>query len=251
MKKESLEWKVGLFVLISLAGLTLLIVKAGDFYMKPGYSIRIVFNYVQGIDKGAPVKLAGVSVGEITSINAVRSEAGETKVEAIARIQNGVYIENDAEIRINSSGLLGEKYVEILPGTPGSSTISEGSVLVGRPPVGLEKVTESGSRLLDKLQLTADSLNSVITDPEFKSSVKSTFANASNTFGNAETVTKNLMQATDDIRDAAKSARVILARLRDGEGTVGHLLKDDTIAKDLEAFVKEIKEHPWKLLKRD
>ncbi len=251
MKKESLEWRVGLFVFIALAALTLLVVKAGDFYLKPGYSIRIVFNQVQGIDKGAPVKLAGVSVGELTSISAVRNEAGETKVEAIARIDQGIYLEQDAEIRINSSGLLGEKYVEILPGTAGSSTVSEGSVLVGRPPVGLEKVTESGSLLLDKLQLTADSINSVVTDPEFKTSVKSTFGKAANTFGHAEVVAQNLLEVSEDMKDAVRSAKMVLARLRDGEGTVGRLLKDDTIAKDLEAFVKEIKEHPWKLLKRN
>ncbi|OGW80411.1 MAG: hypothetical protein A3C47_05030 [Omnitrophica bacterium RIFCSPHIGHO2_02_FULL_51_18] len=251
MKKESLEWKVGLFVFLALVSLTMLVVRAGDFYLKPGYSIRLVFNHVQGIDKGSPVKLAGVNVGELTSISAVRNEIGETKVETVARIHQGVYIENDAEVRINSTGMLGEKYVEILPGTAGSQTASEGSVLVGMPPVGMEKITESGSRLLDKLQVTADSINSVVTDPEFKSSVKNTFSKASNTFGHAEVVAKNLMEATEDIKDAAKSARIILARLRDGEGTVGRLLKEDVIAKDLEAFVKEIKEHPWKLLKRE
>lgn len=250
MKKESLEWKVGLFVFLALAALTMMVVRAGDFYLKPGYSIRIVFDAVQGLDKGSPVKLAGVNVGELSSISAVRNEAGETKVEAVARIHQGVYLENDAEVRINSTGLLGEKYVEILPGTAGGPTVSEGSVLVGRPPVGLERITESGSILLDKLNLTADSLNAVVQDPEFQASVRNTFSKASNTFGNAEIVTKNMMEATADIRDAASSAKIILARLRDGEGTIGRLLKDDTFAKDLEAFVKEIKEHPWKLLKR-
>ena len=117
--------------------------------------------------------------------------------------------------------------------------------------MGLQKITESGSRLIDKFQLTADSLNKVVSDPEFQSSVKNTFGKAANTFGNAEVMTKNLTEASEDIKDAANSAKIILARLRDGEGTVGRLLKDDTIAKDLEAFVKEIKAHPWKLLKRE
>jgi len=117
--------------------------------------------------------------------------------------------------------------------------------------VGFEKMTESGERVLGKVEKTFDNVNQIVTDPAFKQSVKDTFGKASGTFGNAEIVTKNLMQTTEDLKDAAKSARIVLARLKDGEGTVGHLLKDDTIAKDLEAFVKEIKEHPWKLLKRD
>ena len=251
MKRESLEWKVGLFVFLALAALTFLVVRAGDFYLKPGYVIEIWFDSVQGIDKGSPVKLAGVDVGEIVAIDAVRNNDGQTRVLATARIESNVEIEADAEVRINSAGLLGERYVDILPGRPGSPAIRSGSFLEGQPPVGLQKITESGSRLIDKFQLTADSLNKVVSDPEFQSSVKNTFGKAANTFGNAEVMTKNLTEASEDIKDAANSAKIILARLRDGEGTVGRLLKDDTIAKDLEAFVKEIKAHPWKLLKRE
>jgi hypothetical protein len=59
------------------------------------------------------------------------------------------------------------------------------------------------------------------------------------------------MEMTDDLKDAAKSMRVVFGRLRDGEGTIGRLLKDEKMAKDLEEFVVDIKTHPWKLLKRD
>ena len=251
MKKTSLELKVGIFVFMSLALLFYMTFKAGDFYMKPGYSVRFLFNFVSGIDTNSPVKLAGVTVGEVTAIRVVRDAAGVTQVEVIARINQGAYIEEDAEVRINSLGLLGEKYVEILPGTNGNKTLSNGGTLAGKNPVGFEKMTESGERVLGKIEKTFDHVNQVVADPEFKQSVKDTFVKASGTFGNAEVVAKNLMQTTEDLKDAAHSARIILGRLKDGEGTVGHLLKDDTIAKDLEAFVKEIKEHPWKLLKRD
>ena len=118
MKRESLEWKVGLFVFLALAALTFLVVRAGDFYLKPGYVIEIWFDSVQGIDKGSPVKLAGVDVGEIVAIDAVRNNDGQTRVLATARIESNVEIEADAEVRINSAGLLGERYVDILPGRP-------------------------------------------------------------------------------------------------------------------------------------
>ena len=244
MKKAGLELKVGIFVVVALAALALLVFKAGDFYLKPGYTIRIIFNSVSGVDKGTPVRLAGVNVGEIKEVHIIRDATGATQVEMTAWIMKGASIEEDAEARINSLGLLGEKYVEIIPGTGGNKTLSDGGTLNGKSPVGMDKFTESGNRLISKMEYTFDNVNEVVADTKFKVSLK-------NTFGNAEGVTENLREASDDLKDTMKSARIVMARLRDGEGSIGRLMKNDTMAKDMEAFVKDIKAHPWKLLKRD
>jgi len=244
MKKTSLEFKVGIFVFFALLFLILLVFKTGDFYMKPGYTVRLIFYFVSGIDKGSAVRLAGVNVGEVSAIHIIHNAEGATQAEVMARLDQGVAIEEDAGVRINTLGLLGEKYVEILPGTTGNALLGNGDTLNGKTSVLLEKITESGNRLINKIEHTVDNLNQVVADPKFKESVK-------NTFGNAERVTQNLESTTDDLKDAAKSARIVLGRMRDGEGSIGRLLKNDQIAKDLEDFVKDIKAHPWKLLKRN
>jgi len=244
MKKGNLELKVGVFVIVALGVLTFLVFKAGDFYLRPGYTIRMVFNSVSGIDKDSPVRFAGVTVGQVRDVHVIRSPEGQTEVELVARVDQGTFIEEDADARISSLGLLGEKYVEILPGKNGAKVLSDGSTLLGKSAFGTDQIIESGSRLINKMEFTIDNVNEVVADPKFKSSVK-------NTFSNAEGVTKNLSEASDDLKDAMKSAKIVLGRLRDGEGSIGRLLKDETIAKDLEAFVKDIKAHPWKLLKRD
>ena len=243
MKKTNLEFKVGLFVFTAIAVLCMLIFKTGDFYVKPGYRVSFVFDFVSGVDQGSPVRLAGVNVGEVVGIKIFRNANGATRAEVTCRIQQGIPIEDDADVRINTLGLLGEKYVEILPGTTGNTVLTDGGVVDGKNPILLEKITESGNRLLNKIEKTVDNLNEIVADPKFKDSVKGTFSNA-------ESVAKNLQETTDDLRDAAKSARIVLGRLRDGQGTVGKLLKDDTMARDLEAFVADIKAHPWKLLKK-
>ena len=197
MKKAGLELKVGIFVLIALAGLATLVFKAGDFYLKPGYTIRIIFYFVSGVDKGSPVRLAGVNVGEITEVHITRNAEGATQAEMMAWIMKGASIEEDAEARINSLGLLGEKYVEIIPGTGGNKILSDGGTLIGKTPAAPETITESGSRLINKIEYTFDNVNEVVADPKFKVSLK-------NTFGNAEGMTQNLREATDDLKDALK-----------------------------------------------
>ncbi len=244
MGKGGLEFKVGMFVVMALALLAGLVIKSGDFYMKPGYELRLVFETVSGIDTGSPVRLAGVTVGEVKDIQVLRNAEGETVAEVHARIDPGVRIEEDAKPRISVAGFLGDKYVEILPGTSSAKMVGNGGVLMGKEHSNMDDVLTSGQRLIGKMDYAMDNVNEVVANPEFKSAVKGTFVNA-------DKVAKNLLEASEDLKDAAKSAKIVLARLRDGEGTMGKLFKDDKIAKDLEAFVVDIKAHPWKLLKRN
>jgi phospholipid/cholesterol/gamma-HCH transport system substrate-binding protein len=250
MKKEGLEYKVGIFVFLGMAVLMLMVVRAGDFYLKPGYNLRFVFNFISGIEKGSPVRLAGVPIGEVTSIKIVRTDAGATQAEVSARIQQGTIIEEGSEPRVNALGILGEKYIEVVPGPTGAKPLSDGDVLVGSETVMGERFTEAGTRLIQKIETTFDSVNKVVTDPSFQSAVKGTFDKSEKTFSNAEVFAKNMAEVSEDLRAAAKSARVVLARLESGEGTIGRLLKDESIARDIEAFAKDIKQNPWKLLKK-
>lgn len=250
MKKDGLEFKVGLFVVVALGILIFLVARAGDFYMKPGFTVRFVFSYVQGVDAGTPVRLAGVTVGEVKQIQVVRNPQGETQVEVSTWIAQGVYIEEDAKAVIKSLGMLGEKYIEILPGTPGVKMIGNGSTVIGKTPFAIEDIAEGTRSLIGQLQSVADNLNQVMSDPEFKSAVKGTFVNADKTFGDADAFIQNLTKASEDLKATAASARVVMGRLEKGEGTVGRLLTNDSIARDLEAMAADLKANPWKLLKK-
>jgi phospholipid/cholesterol/gamma-HCH transport system substrate-binding protein len=248
--KGNLELKVGIFVFAGLAALSFLVFRAGDFYLKPGYHIRLVFSSAAGLDKGAEVHVSGVNVGEVTDLQIVKNTEGVPQVEMSARIDEGVFIEEDARPGIATLGVFGEKYVSINPGTSGAKGLTEGGTLAGEEGAAGESLHESGTRLIGKIEKAVESIDKVVSDPEFQSSIKGTFNKSEKTFGHAEIVARNLIETTDDLKDAARSAKIVLGRLRDGEGSVGRLLKDDTVAKDLEAFVKDIKANPWKLLKR-
>ena len=203
--------------------------------------MQFIFDSVSGIETGSLVKLAGVEIGEVTNVLVIRDAGGLTAVQVSTRIVQGIEIDADAAVRVASSSLLGEKYIEITPSQSNSKPLPEGGVIHAKGGIGLNDLAAQGSDVLSKLDFAMDNVNEA--DPEFKSSVKGTFVNA-------QDVALNLKEASDDLKDAAKSARIVLGRLRDGEGTIGKLLLDDKIAKDLQEFVEDIKKHPWKLFKR-
>jgi phospholipid/cholesterol/gamma-HCH transport system substrate-binding protein len=81
------------------------------------YALNASFRAVDGISAGSDVRLAGVKVGTITSIN-LNPET--FFADATIEIQNGIFLPDDTAILISSEGLLGGNYVELLPG--GSET---------------------------------------------------------------------------------------------------------------------------------
>ena len=243
MKKGDLEFRVGLFVVAALALLAYLVVRAGDLYMRPGYTVKMVFDTVSGIDKGSPVRLAGVPIGEVKKFHALENKDGKANVEIEAFIDEGVKIEEDSELRVATMGFLGEKYIEIYPGTPGAALIQPGGTIVGRQLTGVDDLFDSGQKLLQKMEYVAEDMKDIVGDEEFKKAAKGTFVNGEKTFANLEA-------ASADLKDAAASTKIVMGRLRDGEGSVGKFLKEDKIYKDVEAFVADIKKNPWKLLKK-
>ena len=48
----------------------------------------------------------------------------------------------------------------------------------------------------------------------------------------------------------AKTIKEINEKIKKGEGTIGQLLMNDSIYKNLEEFTADLKKHPWKLLNR-
>lgn len=95
----------------------------GRFFRRSGYSIYASFDTVAGLDTRATVRLAGVSIGYVKSI---RLEGHRPVVEMALEPWAKVPVASKATL--SSLGLLGEKYIEILPGPDASSVKPGGSI---------------------------------------------------------------------------------------------------------------------------
>ncbi|MDD2752939.1 MAG: MlaD family protein, partial [Candidatus Omnitrophica bacterium] len=116
--KTKLELKVGIFVFIGIIILAIFVLSIGKFRTwSSGYKVNFTFSFVNGVKVGAPIRFAGVDVGEIKKIN-VRFLPEEQRSQVILEcwLRNFVHIPVDSTIWVNTLGLLGEKYLEIMPG---------------------------------------------------------------------------------------------------------------------------------------
>ncbi|MDT8399679.1 MAG: outer membrane lipid asymmetry maintenance protein MlaD [Pseudomonadales bacterium] len=115
MKKLNIELITGVFVLLGVVCFTWLAVSVGgvNFGKPPGYTLSARFTSISGLRQGAVVEGAGVRIGTVSAIS-FDPESFEALVEL--RINAGVPIQEDAIAAIRTQGIIGEKYVKIVPG---------------------------------------------------------------------------------------------------------------------------------------
>ncbi|MCG2710730.1 MAG: MlaD family protein [Candidatus Omnitrophica bacterium] len=247
MKGVSIEFKVGFFVVSAIITLSILVFQIGgiNIFNTNIYKINVIFDFVNGVSKDAPVHVAGVAVGDVKDVEIFyNNEKKKTQVQLHLIIKNSVKIPKDSVAYINTLGILGEKYVEIVPGEERKNFLREGDFIIGNNPVQLEKLTES---LVD-----------VIGDQTVRDSLRESFY--------------NMRVATENLRQTTEILNVAMQNVKNGKGTLGKLMNNDSIYDEAEAMivnlnekldktitelnlslndlVKDIKLHPWKIFQK-
>lgn len=161
MGKLSLEAKVGAFVVTGLVGLGIIATTLEPLKFQRGkvsQEYTVYFSNASGLEKDAPVRVAGVTVGKVLSVGVVD---GKAKVELI--FTKPVKLYSNAVAKIETMGLMGEKYVEINPGHPPATVLPPGSTIENtQVPASMDEVMSSLNYLLTKFNqalITPDGRN--------------------------------------------------------------------------------------------
>ena len=230
MKKKSNEVSVGIFVILGFVILTLVLFFVSKVTLfHPGYTVDVMFNYVDILNKGAPVRMAGVKVGEVSQVDIVYDEAKQNnRVKVKLFIEKGVEIRENYEFTVRGTHVLSEPHVEITPKTGKFPLIRKGAVMEGVPLVAVEELMDRAHEVLDHLSSLSGSLSDSLKSPD-----------------------GDLHQSFRNIESSSASLSNILGKVQKGDGTLGKLLMEDELYKEMDAFVKDVRAHPWKLLKKD
>ena len=230
-KETNLEFKVGIFMLIALVGLAMFIFSVSDSsVLKKGKSLRVVFKFANGLKKNAPVRIAGVDEGLVKDIQLFFDRTERmTKVEVELWIKEDTKIPADSVVTVNQLGMMGEKYVEITPGTDTERVFTEAQTIVGKDPIAQEAISTRVMEVSNKLENAIGGVNRLISDEKNIDSIGTTLENLSSLTG-----------SLDDI----------ILNLREGRGAIGKLLYDDRLYDNLQGLTADLKENPWKLLYR-
>ena len=139
MKKFKMETAVGIFVVIGLVCIGYMSIKLGDvaIFGDNSYSLFAKFSSVTGLKTGSAVQMLGMEIGKVEAM-ALDQENQQAVVEL--RIQNDIVVYDDAIASIKTSGLIGDKYVQIDPGGGGLELEKGANIIDTNPPLDIESL---------------------------------------------------------------------------------------------------------------
>jgi len=216
--KSRLELKVGIFVFAGTIILVTFILLIGNFKTwTSGYTANFIFNFANGVKVGAPVRFAGVDIGEVKDLKFMfLPESSKTRVQIEAWLNKEVKIPMDSQVWVNTLGLLGEKYIEIMPGKDYSRFLAPQQSLVGNDPIAMHEVAQLAKDI-------AEDINKIIVKIKNKEGTLGKFLSDDSLYKELEAAIKNK------------------------DGTVGRFFYDDSIYKGVESLINDLKRNPWKL----
>ncbi len=180
------EAKVGLFTLIGLGLLVVVISFLGIFsFTSNGYNLNVEFEQIKGLKPDNVVRYAGVDIGQVQDIS-----FKEGKVNVRLQINKKYQIPQGSIFTIGSDGLLGEKFVDVIPSkTKNPDYLVADSKVKGVSAKGIDEFLESSSNVLGKMESMADSINNIIGDKQVQDSLKQTINNTARITANLDKLT--------------------------------------------------------------
>jgi phospholipid/cholesterol/gamma-HCH transport system substrate-binding protein len=273
MNRESaLEFKVGVFVAIGLAMICGFVVEFGRLGegFKTYYPLTVRFKDASGLLKGSDVLFAGAKIGKVAGLPRLNREGGGVLVPL--RIYDYVKIPKGSKITVGSSGLLGDRFVNVtMP--PGATTefLSKDATVDGARETGIDDLTREGSALIGDLRNTVQNLNGTFTrlntealSPETLKNLRtsidhlnettSTLAESSKkldgvltkadeTMSSAKKDADDLQGTIAEARKTFSAATQLMREATNGKGLLGTLVNDSTLAGDLRALVANLRAH--------
>ncbi len=247
----SKEAKVGIFVLLGLVILTYFTFRVSKWggIGEKGYRLTVDFETAAGLEPKANVKMAGVPIGKVEEIQLVG-----TRARLVLRIDEGVRIPLDSVASIQTQGLLGEKYVEIIPGKDTARMLPPGGRVANTiPPTNLDEIVRKVSLIADDVKKFTQSLSDTFGTEEGKKALGEILKNVQETTAALKTVVvaneermnrilANVDTLSGDLRDIAsankENLRQTIANIRDFSETLKREAPD--LAKKLESMGEQV-----------
>lgn len=238
MKQERYEIQAGLFViagLLVLAGVIWLLGKERQvFTTKLPY--HVYFTDVKGLAKGAPVRLGGITVGQVHDIGFTPSlEDPRIKVTLMLNEGSLDRIREDSVATLETQGLLGDQYVTIEPGIKGKQIMASG-VIQSREGGNITETITQAADIVDNARKATETLNQAVT--EFRQTTmknletgSASIATIAREIETGDGLLHNLIfpdkdkqKKGDDLESIVKRVDAILREIQDGNGLLHTLI---------------------------
>jgi phospholipid/cholesterol/gamma-HCH transport system substrate-binding protein len=203
------------------------------------FKIYTVFADVGGLRNGNNIRYSGIDVGTVESVE-IKNDSSIV-VEMVIDEKMKSFIRKNSIASVGTDGLMGNKLINIIPGTPDAPLIREGDEIPSTRSVNTDAMLRTleftnqniafvSANLRDitkTINRSRGTLYSVLVDTTLSTKI-------TRTISNVEAISTNLSRITGELSSVSSD-------IKNGKGTVGALLKDTTLSNNIRAIMDEVK----------
>ena len=182
------------------------------------------FQNVDGIPKGAKVRVDGMDAGEVESIQIPSSPSQKFRLKMNVEERLHGLIREDSFVTVETEGLVGDKFLLIQGGTDRASEAAPESTLQGKEPFEIGKLLEQAQGIMNQAGTTITGLQATMKD-----------------------VSGRLDTTLDTATGTIRNVNGLVLDVRKGKGTAGLLLEDPATAADVKQSIANVRQTTEKL----
>jgi phospholipid/cholesterol/gamma-HCH transport system substrate-binding protein len=235
------ETRVGTLVLAALviAAVAIFLLGRQEHVWERKVSYTLHFARTNGLQKGAPVSLSGLPIGSVDRLH-FATDPGATHIVVEVDVDANVAprIRTDTKATIRTLGLLGDKYIELVPGTePTADAIPAGGIIPSVDPTDYEAIMGQSGDILENVLETTSALKDVLQTIQRGEGLLGAMVQ-NKEFG-ARTM-DDMQHTLGSLRETSESLDRVLHGVEQGNGVLGKMLGDQKLATSLERSVQNL-----------
>ncbi|MBM4277223.1 MAG: MCE family protein [Deltaproteobacteria bacterium] len=229
--RKQLRWsklKVGGVITLALLVLLVAIFFAGGIekIFSPKIDLKVQFQDVRGLRKGAPVWIFGTEVGSVRKIDLDRDLGTVVTISLKKSVQG--FIKKDARASILTMGLLGDKYIELSTGSPKEEPMGREEMIKGSVPVEISEVMETAGVSIGKIGEFIEKLDSLLLRIEKGEGTLAKFLTDPSIY--------------DNLNRSVKTLSLTLEEIRGSRGTLKMFVEDPSLYQRMVSAVSSVEE---------
>lgn len=240
--------KVGIVLMLAIAGaLWATLAGTGASLFEPKAEFQCYFTDVNGLLPGSPVWMAGVEVGNVTGVQFANLDE-QKQVEVTCRVKKSVWhiITEGSVVQLGTIGLIGDKFLDIVPGPPENQPIVQGSTIPSRDAGSATEMFAEGEEAIGEARELVKNLDGVIGKMNRGEGTLGQLAVNDTLYMELTSLAaqltqlsvglqKNQERITTSLEQTSQSVAALTERVEKSEGTIGRLMNDPQLYDNLAA----------------
>ncbi len=231
----NVETRVGLVTLLGVAALiaAIIFLRGGLNLRDRGYDIHILTANAGGMTVGAPVQMAGIEIGRVTRLDLTLQRQAQITV----RIRAGITIPTGSRFSIATTGLLGDRYINITPEPADTPPIAPGTIVTAATPLSIDELFDRVVAVASRAEDALNNVNRLISDPNLGAGISETVRNArdataamrraaENIEHTMRTLDRSMNSVSDQVPQVTEQLKTMAADLAETAAEARKLVRD-------------------------